>query len=398
MKHHSSRILLFDLLMINAFVYISSSFYGSFLSPYYSARGISSLEIGILLTIGPISSILIQPLWAMISDRTGRIKAVLALVTLGSAVSMFSYYLGSTFIMYFIASLLLSVFSTSIIPLSNAIIIREAERINYSFSQIRMGGTIGYSISVVIAGIINKNNPDIMFFMGFIGYMLLFLFVMGLPADEITLRNAGSGTSVVKSSVRDVFDIFQSNTAYLILVYALISQLGLSFNGSFLGMFIRDAGYGHDILGWMNSASALSEIPILLLIMRLIKKFGSIRILTISCIILSLRMLIVSIGTLPFILLAQILQGMSSMAIYFSCVIYISENVKPGKQALGQSTLAFTQLGLGSIIGNIAGGYLVDILGIRNTFILISVATMLITAALSAVRWYIIRRKKPCCN
>jgi PPP family 3-phenylpropionic acid transporter len=106
MKHHSSRILLFDLLMINAFVYISSSFYGSFLSPYYSARGISSLEIGILLTIGPISSILIQPLWAMISDRTGRIKAVLALVTLGSAVSMFSYYLGSTFIMYFIASLL----------------------------------------------------------------------------------------------------------------------------------------------------------------------------------------------------------------------------------------------------------------------------------------------------
>lgn len=396
MKIKSSRILLFNLLLINAFVYISSSFYASFLSSYYSARGISSLEIGILLTIGPISSIMIQPLWAMASDRTGRRKIVLAFVTLGSAISVLSFYLGSSFSSYFIAAFLLSVFSTSIIPLSDAIVIKQAEHINYSFSQIRMGGTIGYSITVIIAGIINKKNPDIMFFMGFIGYLLLFLFVLGLPADEITIKKADSNTSglAVKLKVRDIFDLFRSKTAYLILVYALISQIGLSFNGSFLGVYLRDLGYGHDILGWMNSASALSEIPVLLLIIRLIKKYGSINILTFSCIMLSFRMFLITIGTLPFILLAQMMQGMSSMAIYFSCVVYISENVKPGKQSFGQSTLALTQMGIGSIIGNIIGGYLAGVLGIRNTFYLISSGILFITAALAAARYIILHKKR----
>jgi MFS family permease len=258
-----------------------------------------------------------------------------------------------------------------------------------------MGGTIGYSIAVIIAGIINKKNPDIMFFMGFIGFLLLFTFILGLPADEITIKKADINRSglAVKFKARDIFDIFRSKTAYLILVYALISQIGLSFNSSFLGVFLRDLGYGHDILGWMNSVSALSEIPILLLIIRLIKKFGSINILTCSCILLSLRMFLITIGTLPSIILAQMMQGMSSMAIYFSCVVYISENVKPGKQSLGQSTLALTQMGMGSIIGNIIGGYLAGVLGIRNTFFLISSGILLVTAALAAARHIILHKK-----
>lgn len=388
MKHNPSRNILYNLVLINAFVYISSSLYGPFLSSYYSAGGISSIEIGILLTIGPITSILIQPLWAMASDRTGRRKAVLALVTLGSAAAMFSYYLGSSFVTYFIATLLVSVFSTSIVPLSDAIIIREAGRINYGFAQIRMGGTIGFSLTVVFAGSILKSYPDFMFFMGFIGYLLLFLFVMRLPADERALRKADSGTYgyTIRSRARDFFDIFQSNTAYLILAYALISQIGLSFYWSFLGVYLHDSGYGQGILGWMNCASALSEIPALLLINRLIKKFGSIKILTSSCIILSLRIFLVTMGTLPFFFTAQILQGISYMTIYFSCAVYINDNVKPGKQALGQSALAITQMGIGSIIGNIAGGHLVGFLGIRNAYILMSIVILFITAALTATR------------
>ena len=82
------------LFTINAFVYIASVFYTPFISAYYACNGISAAQIGVLLTIGPIVTILIQPLWAKLSDRTQKRKQVLLLVAAGSGLSMFLYYLG----------------------------------------------------------------------------------------------------------------------------------------------------------------------------------------------------------------------------------------------------------------------------------------------------------------
>ena len=60
------------LLLINSFVYIAVAMYSPFLSMYYAQEGLTSSQVGILLTIAPIATVLIQPLWAKRSDATGR--------------------------------------------------------------------------------------------------------------------------------------------------------------------------------------------------------------------------------------------------------------------------------------------------------------------------------------
>ena len=58
-----------------------------------------------LLAIGPIFAIFIQPLWAMLSDRTGKRKLLLILLALCTAGAYLLYYLGASFAVCLLAVL-----------------------------------------------------------------------------------------------------------------------------------------------------------------------------------------------------------------------------------------------------------------------------------------------------
>jgi oligosaccharide:H+ symporter len=385
-----------DLFMINAFIYISFSLFSPFLSSYYTKAGISAVQIGILLTIGPVAAIMIQPLWAFLSDKTGRRKDVLSIIVLGSAISMFSYYLGNSFFTFFIATLLLSIFNTSIIPLSDAIILRITHKHQLDFSKIRRGGTIGYAIMVIIAGAIIKQNPPLQFTMGFIGYLILFIFVQKLPKDEKEEKVILFETAISKPNKRDWFKflkIFESKQVVFVLLFAFVSQVGLSFNYSFLGVYMVNIGLGEGTIGIINSVAAFSELPILFLINRILNKISTMKLIIISSLFVALRIFTVTGGTVGFFVLSQMLHGASFMTIYYSCAVFISKYVKPENQSQGQSTLAIIQTGIGSIVGNIVGGTLVDHFGLKSAYQTMTVIIVAVSGIIAFIQFLFLRKE-----
>jgi MFS family permease len=315
---------------------------------------------------------------------------------LGSALSIFSYYIGQTFVSFLIASILVAIFSTSIVPLSDAIILRSAHKNQLDFSKIRMGGTIGYAIFVIFSGMIIKQNSDLAYVMGFFGFIFLSVLVRRLPKDELA-----EATSVLekhpitgdRNSKRSLLHIFESKQIYFLLAFALISQVGLSFNFSFLGVYMLDMGLTEGTMGFTSSIAALSELPVLFLMNRVLKKISPTKITIIACLMLGLRMITLTGESLFFVILSQALHGISFMTIYFSCAVFISQNVKPENQSKGQSILALIQTGIGSIIGNILGGYLVDSYGLRSAYITMTILVVTI-AGLIALLQSIYQRKQ----
>lgn len=79
---HSAWLRLF---LINVSFWVACGSCAPFLSAYYKRIGLSFTQIGVLLAIGPIFAIFIQPLWAMLSDRTGKRKLLLILLALCTA-------------------------------------------------------------------------------------------------------------------------------------------------------------------------------------------------------------------------------------------------------------------------------------------------------------------------
>ena len=76
------------LLLINSFLYISVALYSPFLSAYYRQNGITSSQIGILMTVAPLASVIIQPFWAKRSDESGKAKKYVCAIILGIIVSL----------------------------------------------------------------------------------------------------------------------------------------------------------------------------------------------------------------------------------------------------------------------------------------------------------------------
>ncbi len=396
MTKQSNKRTGIHLFLINAFVFIPAAQYTPFLSAYFAKAGISALEIGILLTIGPIVSIIIQPIWAYISDRTGKRKLVLCFVVLGTALSILSYYIGRSFLSFFIAAMLLAFFVTSIIPLNDANTLHIAHKNGLDFSKIRMGGTIGYAITVIFAGEIVKSIPSIGFLMGSIGYAILFLLIVRLPKEENTdpPPSEPKHTSVGHKEKKSLLHIFESKEIYFILAFAFINQVGLSFNYSFLGVYMLNMGMTESTMGLINCISALSELPVLFLINHIIKRISPMKISLIACFLLGLRILAVTGGSLPFVIMSAVLHGITFMTVYFSCAIFISKNVKPENQSKGQSILTIIQAGLASITGNIAGGFLVDQLGLKASYIIMA-SSVIIIAGLIALLQYSYEKKHP---
>ena len=148
---NKERTILY-LFSINAIIYIASGFYTPFLSAYYAQKGIDAEKIGILLMIGPCVVLLTQRFWAKISDRTGKRKEVLLVTIVGSGFSMLLYYLGNSFLCMFFATVVVTSFTTAVIPLSDAILIARSLKEGYSYSIIRLGGTLGYAVMTICAG------------------------------------------------------------------------------------------------------------------------------------------------------------------------------------------------------------------------------------------------------
>lgn len=304
---NKERTILY-LFSINAIIYIASGFYTPFLSAYYAQKGIDAEKIGILLMIGPCVVLLTQRFWAKISDRTGKRKEVLLVTIVGSGFSMLLYYLGNSFLCMFFATVVVTSFTTAVIPLSDAILIARSLKEGYSYSIIRLGGTLGYAVMTICAGMYLKTRPQMQFVFAFFAYMILFCFCIGLKEER-------NGQIVINEVVQENEQnrIFKNRDVYIVLGLAFVSQMGLSFYTGFIGPYILEKGYTQSTIGVINSISALSEVPVLFYINRMLRKHGTIKILFLSCFLMGIRILLPIRSGIIGIVLAQLLQGVTYM-------------------------------------------------------------------------------------
>lgn len=105
---------------------------------------------------------------------------------------------------------------------------------------------------------------------------------------------------------------------YIVLGLAFVSQMGLSFYTGFIGPYILEKGYTQSTIGVINSISALSEVPVLFYINRMLRKHGTIKILFLSCFLMGIRILLPIRSGIIGIVLAQLLQGVTYMTMYYS--------------------------------------------------------------------------------
>ena len=378
LEKHSAWLRLF---LINVSFWVACGSCAPFISAYYKRIGLSFTQIGVLLAIGPIFAIFIQPLWAMLSDRTGKRKLLLILLALCTAGAYLLYYLGTSFAVCLLAVLVVSLFSLALLPLCDALVIDRANAYGFPFARIRIGGTLGYAAMVFGAGMFLEKFDGAQFAVAAVAYLLFAGAVMLLPqggAREEAAPARREAAPARKKAVPARESIFDTSEILFVLALALIESLGLGFSGSFMGSYAVELGFGSSLIGVLSCISALSEVPILLFAGKLVDRFGEIPLLIFSGVMMSLRLFLTGMGLVPAMISAQLLQSVTYMTTYICCTQYISKHVRAGKMSQGQSALAIVQSGLAAVASNLFGGMLVDAVGTRQAFFAVEAGVLVV--------------------
>lgn len=364
-----------------AIIWMTSSIVGPYLGVYYVDMGFSVFQIGLLSSVGALVCLFIQPLWGIASDRTRHPLQIVRAVFLMVGALVLLFLLGREYWHFLLISLIYSACSSAVMPLNDAYTLRYLNAHGLKFSHIRLAGTLGYAFSVFVLGrILGRADLTIIFFIGAAMNVLCVAATWMLPKVETPPKPAlpeGEKHSAF-ANIGKVMD----GELLLMLFFALIMQVALGFHGTFLSVYVKEMGCENSIIGVLQCTSALSEVPVLLLIDRVMRKCNVFRLLSLAGVIMVVRMLLYSLavyGGVPVLIASQLLQGVTYMTLSYSCILYMSQKMPPHMKTTGQSLLQGVQGGLGSILANIGGGALGNALGIQKSYIVVAVMILCAT-------------------
>lgn len=384
-EQSNSRRFLIGFFGLYAVTYMCNAIYNTFIPLYLDNAGFSKTATGILLSVGPLMAILVQPAWGLASDRAGTKNNILRMLLLGSAVSILLYGVSTGFLWLLFTISLFTLFQTSINPISDAITLESADKSGMKFGPIRLAGTIGYALMAVAAGEMSKHNLNIIF--------PLYSFFAVLGFGTVYLLPKVQGHQKENSKKMSPLALLKNRKLVVLLVFNLLFQITLSYYYSFFAIHYRNLGASNVLLGWSQLASALSELPFLLMADRILKRFGTEKVLTVAAAIAGIRWLLLYLVTdIHAIVLINMLHGANFIVFQFSMATYINRNVPKELRATGQTINGLLGLGLARIIGSVAGGAVSDLTNIRQTFLYDSVAALVTTFVFCCI--FIYRSKK----
>lgn len=353
--------------------YVANSVYQGFITVYFSQIGLSTAQIGFLMSSVPVASMVFQPIWGSVGDRSKGRARVLRVLIAGAAVLVWSFQFFHTFYPLLAALCVFSAFFSSIQPISDSVVLEDLGKKRMRFGPLRMAGSISFAISSLIAGRLLEGRTQAVPVSTACILAVAYLTTYCLP------NLPGHQTKNEKTSMLEIFRL--PNVPSLMALIVLL-QMSMGFFYSFYPVyFSRLPGGTTTLLGLSYLISALSEIPFLFFFDRLQAGLGVGRLLCLSAAAMTARWLILGVTSNVYVVLAsQVLHGWGFIVMTVSMAKYLSDHVPEALRARAQVLLSIVGIGLARIAGNLGGGLVGQAIGIQNGFFVAAGITVLAQA------------------
>lgn len=364
MLHESKdrKHLLLVLISFNSLFYVAGATFGPYINVYYRNHGLSIMQIGILTTCGTMIALVMQPVWGVLADRRRKRVQILRLAVACTALAVLSYYLAGNFWGFLLCASIYTAFNCAIGPLGDTIVIESACKNGFPYSRIRMGGTVSYTVVVVFAGIYLKKHPSASF--GLTACVLLAMFLVTCLMKDVYGVADRRRENDIHISV-----VLKRKGILFVLFFCCVFQIVLGCYNTFLSIFVTDLGYGNNMIGILSCISAASEIPVLLVIDRFLRKYKTEYLMLLAGFMMVVRIMLPVVGgSIVSVMAAQTLQGMTYMIMYYCTVMYMNNHLSQEMHGIGQALLYVMQTGIASFFSNALGGYLGERMGIIGIY------------------------------
>jgi len=347
------------------------------MAQYFENKGFSPVQIGALMAVIPGMALIANPFWFSLKNRIGEKKTLKYLILI-PAILVWGVFLLPGFFLKLIALMLFGFFATSVVPIGEAGVMESLMAKGLHLDKARLMGTVGFSTISLISGFLFEISFIFMFIISTVALILAYTFSRKLKTYEIvterkyTTDNSGNG-----------------KTFLFMLITATIGIMGVSFCGSFLPVLVTYKGFPESTVGISFAVLAICEVPFLLFAKTIIKKTGSLFLVATGILAIGIRMLITPLAQTPtMLILTHVLHGWNYIVIYYSIFNYIHFKIPEKQTNKAQAAFWMIIQGGGFLVGYLGGGILVELIGLINTYNLLSFFMFFLSVPLFI--WYFI--------
>src|SRR4030095_7403718 len=166
--------------------FAAAGIYAPYLGLYTRGLGFTSLQIGLLASLTPLSKILFPPAWGFVADRTGGRKGLIFLTTALSILAFSLLLEAASFLPVALALLVYSFFHAPILALSETLVLEESAREGFAYGRVRAWGSLGYLLAALFLGKILDLTSMRTFVIAFVAVSALQLMAsVGLPSVTV---------------------------------------------------------------------------------------------------------------------------------------------------------------------------------------------------------------------
>ncbi|WP_141499820.1 MFS transporter [Paenibacillus luteus] len=347
-----ARAVLYKLRILYLFTGLAGGMFNPYLTTLFVHQGMSSSSVGIMMAVGTLLSILVQPLWGLMVDRFRQTKLVLVLSIAVPSILAYFYSVKLFAIMVLVYTISI-IFQVTQSPIADSYAVSAARHARTSYGTIRSLGSLGTALGGYAGGLYLSHFAITQLWMPF------FLFS---AAGAITVLSLSNQNDSYKSAVSlsEGFKKLLSNRDFVIFLVAcfFVNQTLTAYN-SFFVLSFQEAGGSYSLVGVALLLASMTNVPSMLLAAKVVGKIGREKTLVLAAFAYALRWAIQWLYPIPSVMIGiQALHGLSFGLFYVAAVEYVAVASGKQMQATGQSLFNMVFVGLGGIVGNLLNGYL----------------------------------------
>ncbi len=329
------------------------AFVGAFF-PYFALYlnwlGYDALEISILLAIGPLARVFSPYLWGTIADHFGNNKILLLVLALGAFICFFGLFLASGFLALASGLIFFSILMSGVLPIAEARTFRALGDNSILYGHIRLWGSVGFILAVVLTGLFFENfglsvfHGSVIFFLGILSLSIVFI-----PKEK--LRDN-------KKYEHSIFTVFSNPGVILAFTVFFCMQLAHGPLNGFLSLYLEEQGYTKISIGLFWGVSVVSEIVLFFYLPKMLKVFSIKSILATSAFLAFVRFLLIGwYAEFPLVLcVGQLLHAFTFGAFHAAGIAAINKVFTFSSAVRGQALYTSVGYGAGGGLGVLLSG------------------------------------------
>ncbi|WP_409288569.1 MFS transporter [Peribacillus sp. SCS-37] len=363
---------LFSLKSFYLFTFFAIGSTAPLLSVFLSKeKGLDGFEIGTIMSIGPIIMIFFQPFWGILTDKIQAPRRVLAFTSLLAGIMGLGYLLEGGFAWLLTIAILVAVFQSAIIPVSDSITMMYTARTKQNYGAVRLYGSLGFGLAVFIIGRLSDLylGLELIFYAFFITLFISAFLTVYLPKEQ-----PGAKVNILLG-VKDLLSM-KKFVVFLAITF-LIFGPNLA-NNTYFGLFVEASGGTYTGIGIAFLVAVLSEIPFMRAAGDWIHKIGLLPIALIAGISSLVRWsFYFTEPNITVIYISAVIQGLSVGLFLPAGLQYIRE-IAPVQIAVTAVTIySAVGNGLGNWFHTFVGGIVLDKFQIHGVYLFFSFMTLL---------------------